>query len=108
MEFSVSPDGERFKIPEEEDYKEEYERLSGLVESGREEGLEIVVVIGLGFVGAVMAAVVADSIDKETGKSNKYVIGMQRPSPRSFWKIPTLNRGNCSLPKHSIMELSPL
>ena len=93
MEFSMSPDGEKFKIPEEKDYKEEYKRLKGLVDARREQGLEIVVVMGLGFVGAVMAAVVADSMDKKTGKPGKYVIGMQRPSTRSFWKIPLLNRG---------------
>ena len=93
MEFSTSPDGEKFKIPEEKDYKEEYKRLKGLVDARREQGLEIVVVMGLGFVGAVMAAVVADSVDKKTGKPGKYVIGMQRPSTRSFWKIPLLNRG---------------
>jgi UDP-N-acetyl-D-glucosamine dehydrogenase len=40
-----------------------------------------------------MAAVVADSVDKETGEPNKFVIGMQRPSIRSFWKIPLFNRG---------------
>ncbi|MFH0844076.1 MAG: nucleotide sugar dehydrogenase, partial [Pseudomonadota bacterium] len=56
-------------------------------------GREIVVVMGLGFVGAVMAGVVADTTDKGTGKPNKLVIGMQRPSPRSFWKIPLINRG---------------
>jgi len=44
-------------------------------------------------VGAVMAAVVADTVDKKTGKPNKFVIGMQRPSPRSYWKIHYLNRG---------------
>jgi nucleotide sugar dehydrogenase len=93
MEYSISPDGEKFKIPEEEDYAREYERLEKLVADRREEGLEIVVVMGLGFVGAVMAAVVADSVDKKTGKPAKYVIGMQRPSTRSFWKIPLFNRG---------------
>jgi nucleotide sugar dehydrogenase len=93
MEYSISPDGEKFKIPEEEDYAREYERLEKLVTARREEGFEIVVVMGLGFVGAVMAAVVADSVDKKTGKSVKYVIGMQRPSTRSFWKIPLFNRG---------------
>ena len=56
-------------------------------------GREIVVVMGLGFVGAVMAAVVADTVDKENGKPTKFVIGMQRPSTRSFWKIPWINRG---------------
>jgi nucleotide sugar dehydrogenase len=39
-----------------------------------------------------MAAVVADAKDKR-GRSTKFVIGVQRPSPRSFWKIPLLNRG---------------
>jgi nucleotide sugar dehydrogenase len=48
--------------------------------------------MGLGFVGAVMAAVVADA---EDGKGNpiKFVMGMQRPSTRSFWKIPLMNLG---------------
>jgi nucleotide sugar dehydrogenase len=93
MEYSISPEGERFKIPDEKDYKEEYERLEKLAASKREEGLEIVVVMGLGFVGAVMAGVVADSVDEKTGKPGKFVIGMQRPSTRSFWKIPLFNRG---------------
>ncbi len=93
MGYSISPDGEKFKLPEDEDYKEEYARLKGLVDQQKKEGREIVVVMGLGFVGAVMAGVVADTVDKETGKSNKFVIGMQRPSPRSYWKIPVINKG---------------
>lgn len=93
MEYSISPDGERFKIPEQEDYLREYEKLEKEVKARREQGFEIVLVMGLGFVGAVMAGVVADSVDKKTGKPNKYVIGMQRPSERSFWKIPLFCRG---------------
>ena len=93
MEYSISPEGEKFKIPDEEDYKKEYARLEKLAKAHRKEGQEIVVVMGLGFVGAVMAGVVADSTDKKTGKPGKFVIGMQRPSPRSFWKIPLFNRG---------------
>ena len=92
-EYSISPDGDKFKIPEEEDYRKEYDRLENLVKDKREEGFEIVVVMGLGFVGAVMAGVVADSVDKKTGKPSKFVIGMQRPSTRSFWKMPLINRG---------------
>jgi nucleotide sugar dehydrogenase len=72
--------------------------------------------MGVGFVGAVMAGVVADSVYKDTagirvldsnsknsgscprisgkeGTPNKFVIAMQRPSTRSYWKIPYLNRG---------------
>ncbi len=92
-QYSVSPEGERFKLPEEGDYAEEYLKLERLVASKRAEGFEIVVVMGLGFVGAVMAAVVADSSDKRSGKPTRFVIGMQRPSSRSFWKIPLFNRG---------------
>lgn len=93
MDFSISPDGERFPLPSEADYAAEFERLQKIVAEERQKGREIVVVVGVGFVGAVMAAVVADTVDKGTGKPSKFVIGMQRPSPRSFWKIGYLNRG---------------
>ena len=93
MEYSVSPDGEKFELPGDKDYAREYERLKKLVTAQKALGREIVVVMGLGFVGAVMAAVVADTVDKKTGTPNKFVIGMQRPSPRSFWKIHLFNRG---------------
>ena len=90
--FSISPSGEKFQLPKDEDYKAEFEKLRKRIEAERTYSREIVVVIGIGFVGAVMAAIVADTVDK-AGKSSKFVIGMQRPSPRSFWKIPLLNRG---------------
>ena len=90
--FSISPAGEKFPLPEPEDYKAEFENLKKRVEQERAKNREIVVVMGVGFVGAVMAAIVADAVDK-TGQPSKFVIGMQRPSARSFWKIPLLNRG---------------
>ncbi len=93
MQYSVSPEGEKFQLPNEDEYKQEYESLVELANAQRNEGKEIVVVMGLGFVGAVMAGVVADSVDKTTGNPGKFVIGMQRPSTRSFWKIPLFNRG---------------
>ncbi|PKN79441.1 MAG: GDP-mannose dehydrogenase, partial [Deltaproteobacteria bacterium HGW-Deltaproteobacteria-1] len=58
----------------------------------RKKGQEIVVVMGVGFVGSVMAAIIADTTRKN-GKPGKFVIGMQRPSKRSYWKIPKLNEG---------------
>ena len=91
--FSISPAGEKFALPKPEDYKAEYENLKKRAEDERKLGREIVVVMGVGFVGAVMAAIVADTVDKKTGKPSKFVIGMQRPSARSFGKIPLLNRG---------------
>jgi nucleotide sugar dehydrogenase len=89
---STSPDGETFLLPSEADYQQEWERLAQLVDAQRKRGREIVVVMGVGFVGAVMAGVVADAEDTR-GEPTKFVIGMQRPSTRSFWKIPFLNRG---------------
>jgi UDP-N-acetyl-D-glucosamine dehydrogenase len=91
--YSVSPEGEKFTIPEKNDYIAEFKRIESLAEAARKEGKEIVIVMGVGFVGAVMAAIIADSIDKGSGKPNKFVIGCQRPSTRSYWKIPLLNRG---------------
>ncbi len=92
LEYSLSPAGEQFDIPATDDYSEEFERVEKLVQQARSEGKEIVVVMGVGFVGAVMAAIIADTQD-ETGSSTKFVIGCQRPSTRSYWKIPLLNRG---------------
>ena len=91
-EYSISPEGEKFPIPTKKEYKEEYDKLKKIVKAQRKLNREIVVVVGVGFVGAVMAAVVADSRNKK-GEPQKFVIGMQRPSTRSFWKIPLLNRG---------------
>ena len=50
-----------------------------MVQNAQEAGQEIVVVMGVGFVGAVMAAIVADTVGRD-GKPSKFVIGMQRPS----------------------------
>ena len=94
-EYSTSPDGERFPLPSEEDYEIEFQRLAKLAAVNRDKGREIVVVLGMGFVGAVMAAVVADSTDT-SGNPGKFVIGMQRPSSRSFWKIRLISSGTGS------------
>ncbi|MHB8829081.1 MAG: nucleotide sugar dehydrogenase [Syntrophales bacterium] len=140
--FSCAPDGEEFPLPGPADYAGEFKRLWKLAARHRKEGREIVVVMGVGFVGAVMAGVIADSVRKRgingdilgnrgingdilgkreingdilgkrgingdilgnreaidkvspfIGHPTKFVIGMQRPSPRSYWKIPYLNRG---------------
>ena len=126
--LSQSPNGEAFPLPKPEDYVKEFRRLKRLVAQHRRAGREIVVVMGVGFVGAVMAGIVADAVRKPAapqaapkdttrgvahanrrprqtahlkdlppglapGAPAKFVIGMQRPSPRSYWKIPYLNRG---------------
>jgi len=91
-DHSINPAGERFALPDKSEYATELARLEKLAAAARAEGKEVVVVMGVGFVGAVMAAIVADTTD-ERGKPGKFVIGCQRPSTRSYWKIPMLNRG---------------
>ncbi len=91
-EVSINPAGEEFPLPVEGDYTREMERLKKLAGAAHKDRRDVVVVMGVGFVGAVMAAIVADTEDKK-GRPTKFVIGCQRPSPRSFWKIPMLNRG---------------
>jgi UDP-N-acetyl-D-glucosamine dehydrogenase len=93
VEYSDSPAGEKFPLPQKGEYAAEFQRVQALAESARSDGREVVVVMGLGFVGAVMAAIVADTVDRKTGKPGKFVIGCQRPSTRSYWKITLLNRG---------------
>jgi nucleotide sugar dehydrogenase len=90
--YSVNPAGEKFAIPQKDDYETEYKRIEKLVSKAKSENKEVVVVMGVGFVGAVMAAIIANTRDKK-GNYSKFVIGCQRPSVRSFWKIPMLNRG---------------
>ncbi len=102
----MSPNGEQFPIPQEEEYERENDRLQKVVKEQRAQGREIVVVMGVGFVGAVMAGIVADTTDPK-GKPSKFVIGMQRPSTRSYWKIPLINRG-ISPVKSDDPEVNPM
>jgi UDP-N-acetyl-D-mannosaminuronate dehydrogenase len=50
------------------------------------------VVLGIGFVGTVMAVVIADSTGI-SGKACKFMFVVLRASSRSYWRILILNRG---------------
>ena len=106
-EYSISPSGEKFALPTKKDYAVEYKRLQKLAAAAHKEGKEVVVVMGLGFVGAVMAAIVADTVHKRNGYPTKFVIGCQRPSTRSYWKTPLLNRGESPV-KAEDPEVDPM
>ncbi len=93
VRYSISSQGEKFPLPSKEDFQAEFEKLEKLASKAKSEGKEVVVVMGMGFVGVVMAAIVADTVDK-SGKPSKFVIGCQRPSVRSYWKVPVINRGH--------------
>jgi len=107
MDYSTCPSGEKFPLPKAADYVSEFKKMQKLVEEQRLKNREIIVVIGVGFVGSVMAGVVADSVDRESGQPTKFVIGMQRPSTRSFWKILYLNRGQAPVEAED-PEVAPL
>lgn len=66
-QYSVSPNGEKFPLPTPQDEAAEIQRLQALVADHRAQGHEIVVVLGVGFVGAVMAGIIADSVRKGEG-----------------------------------------
>ena len=106
-QYSVSPDGKQYPLPVESDYAQEYKRLETLTEAARKDSKEIVVVMGVGFVGAVMAAIIADTNDKKTGKPNKFVIGCDLPNERSYWKIMKVNEGNSPV-KAEDPEVDPM
>lgn len=106
IQYSVSPDGTKFPLPAEKDYKAELKRLKTLVARQKKMNREIVVVMGVGFVGVAMAAVIADTENKK-GNPSKFVIGMQRPSTRSYWKIPILNQGISPVTSED-KELAPM
>ncbi len=91
--LSISPSGETYSIPDKGAFASEFDRLKKRADEARAKGQEVVVVMGLGFVGVVMAAIVADTKDKN-GNYSKFVIGYQRPSARSYWKIPVVNKGH--------------
>ena len=84
MLVSRSPvSGREYVLPELVDDRA---RLDKFVQ--RNQDKKIVVVQGLGFVGAVMALVVANAHSAEYG-----VIGIDLPSPGSYWKVEDINSG---------------
>jgi len=85
-ELSYAPNGTAFVLPSPGDSLREMERIQRLAKQARSKGIRIVVVQGLGFVGAIMASIVAQA-------EGMFVIGLQRPSVRSYWKIPYINSG---------------
>jgi len=63
--ISLSPNGTEYQLPTEKQSAKELEELKRITTEQRKLGRQIVAVQGLGFVGCVMAAVVADAVDEE-------------------------------------------
>jgi UDP-N-acetyl-D-glucosamine dehydrogenase len=88
---SVAFDGSRYPIPDAGAREEAFARLEERAQAARAEGMRVVVVQGLGFVGAVMAAVVANST--LAGRPRYFVIGVDLPAPMAYWKVGMLLEG---------------
>jgi nucleotide sugar dehydrogenase len=81
---SISPlTGKQYVIPETIDDKTGIDNFIAL-----HPGKKVVVVQGLGFVGSVMSLVVANALTEEYA-----VIGIDLPTPFSYWKIQSINEG---------------
>jgi nucleotide sugar dehydrogenase len=89
---SVSPSGAVYPIPVKQDIESAFERLARRSESFRREGAATVVVQGLGFVGAAVAAVIAGARDN-TGRPSYFVICLDLATPSTYWKIGCVNDG---------------
>ena len=77
------PTNKDYTIPEVLDDKKYIENF--LVKN---QGKPVVLVQGLGFVGAVMSIVCANALNEEYA-----VIGIDLPSEDSYWKIASINDG---------------
>src|ERR1041385_3968720 len=84
LKKSISPlTGKEYEIPVSPDDKEGIDRFVA-----SHPGKKVVVVQGLGFVGSVMSLVVANALTEEYA-----VIGIDLPTPSSYWKTASLNEG---------------
>ena len=87
--ISISPDGSEFSLPSDERTEKEIEKIKEIAKEQKENGKKIVVVQGLGFVGAVNAAVISNC--EVGGEYPYYVIGVDLPTENSFWKVEKIN-----------------
>lgn len=84
LQVSKSPvTGMEYEIPAVKQDKEGIDAFLAL-----HPGKKVVVVQGLGFVGSVMGLVVANALTEEYA-----VIGIDLPTPGSYWKIRSINEG---------------
>jgi nucleotide sugar dehydrogenase len=89
---SVAPDGSRHAIPTEAGGPRQFEDIARRSQEFRARGAKTVVVQGLGFVGAAVAAVIAGARDA-AGRPAYFVIGVDLATPGSYWKVAKINAG---------------
>ena len=92
----MAPDGAAYAIPTASEIDNSWKSVKARAQAFTADGRKIVVVQGLGFVGAAVAAVVASARDPETTPSY-FVIGVDVPTPGGYWKIAKLNAGTAPI-----------
>ncbi len=92
--LSVGIDGKEYRVPTKKEEKDSFDILKKRAIEAKESGKEIVVVQGLGFVGVAMSLVIANA-----GEDNYpfFVIGVDRRTFNSYWKIGMINEGRCPI-----------
>ena len=90
--ISIAPDGGVYALPSPVTRQQEFAILKTKAERHRDQGRQVVVVQGLGFVGSAVAAVIAGATNIE-GEPLYFVIGVDLPTSSGFWKVARLNSG---------------
>ena len=90
IDFEADEDNNTI-LPTEADNEHEISKIKEICALERDKGKEIVVVQGLGFVGSVVSAVIADS--EVNGKIPYFVIGVDLSTSESIRKIIKINNG---------------
>jgi UDP-N-acetyl-D-glucosamine dehydrogenase len=89
---SIAPDGTVHPVPSTEDARSAFAEIALKAEEHRRSGGQVVLVQGLGFVGAAVAATIADAKGRD-GAPVYFVIGIDLPTPGSYWKVEKINAG---------------
>lgn len=82
-----------YQPPNDIEERAEISKIKELCAKERDKGKQIVVVQGLGFVGSVVSAVIADCEVNE--KSPYFVVGVNKLGHDSYRKIHKINSGEC-------------
>jgi UDP-N-acetyl-D-glucosamine dehydrogenase len=90
---SRAPDGTPYRIPTGAELAASFRSIEHAAHAHRANGGQVVVVQGLGFVGAAVAATLAD-VRGDDGEPLHFVIGVDLAIPSSYWKIAKIREGS--------------
>jgi hypothetical protein len=82
---SPAPDGTVYRIPSEPQSRAAFREIAAAAEAQRRRGGDVIVVQGLGFFGAAVAAAVASASD-EAGRPLHYVVAVDLSTRESYFR----------------------